>query len=707
MSLNIYSPCPGGGSEKIKFCCPDLFPELEKIIRMIEGDQLAACLQHIERLREQPKNRDRKCLLAYQVSLLREIEKNEEAKNLAGYFLEKFPDNQVALAESAISKATDDMPGAMDLLQRSLAAAKGKLLWQICTAIEVLGNAFIDINRWIPARALLRFLLLVKKNEDISEKIIDLLNSPAIPLLLKEDLIAPAQPENAPWKERFQSACSSLAFGDWRTAEKNLTALADEFSDVPLIWRELTVLRGWLGETDRFVQAAKHYASLDIPREDAAEAEATAMFISEKPLGDSMPILKLSWTVNDAEPLLELLLSDPKLKRVNFDPSQLAGDNAPPPKAIFTVFDRPEPTDLENITAFSMPRLVGQLCLFGRQTDCEARLELLGVAAMEVAQIKKAIAELAGDLLATDEKVEELSTIPATVVFMNTRWRPPIELDRMRLIEMRTEFIRSALFNRWTELKLGALDGLSVKEAAADPRYHVKLQGALLVLQHYLDQNQLPIDLNQLRAELGLAVLEPIDYQADTKAFVPLARLHRLNLESLPDDELLKQYNRAVGYSHRSAVVKFAAEIVKRPSLAEKSEKLLAYMSLVHASDDFDKALEYIQAGRKIADAIDKSQHAIWDLEELSLRFSRREVPEIARLVNHIKTAHGNEPNILGMLAQMLVEEGVLRPDGSVPSHLLQEEDEEMAMANAEPEPAKLWTPDQETPGGGKLWVPD
>ena len=50
MSIDAYSLCPGGTGKKIKFCCGDFLPELQKIDRMFEGEQYLACLQHIDRL---------------------------------------------------------------------------------------------------------------------------------------------------------------------------------------------------------------------------------------------------------------------------------------------------------------------------------------------------------------------------------------------------------------------------------------------------------------------------------------------------------------------------------------------------------------------------------------------------------------------------------------------------------------------------------
>ena len=62
MALDPYSPCPGGTGKKIKFCCTEFLPELEKLQRMVEGEQCAGALETIEKLAE--KYPDRACLLA-------------------------------------------------------------------------------------------------------------------------------------------------------------------------------------------------------------------------------------------------------------------------------------------------------------------------------------------------------------------------------------------------------------------------------------------------------------------------------------------------------------------------------------------------------------------------------------------------------------------------------------------------------------------
>src|SRR5688500_16887380 len=67
MPFDSYSACPGGTGKKIKFCCSDLIGELEKVQRMIEGEQFVACLDHVAKLDTTHPNRP--CLLSWKLLL--------------------------------------------------------------------------------------------------------------------------------------------------------------------------------------------------------------------------------------------------------------------------------------------------------------------------------------------------------------------------------------------------------------------------------------------------------------------------------------------------------------------------------------------------------------------------------------------------------------------------------------------------------------
>ncbi len=171
------------------------------------------------------------------------------------------------------------------------------------------------------------------------------------------------------------------------------------------------------------------------------------------------------------------------------------------------IFDRPAVELADEVSAQSMPNYLGQLFLFGRQTDRDARLEIPNVTAAELSQIKTILNELAGQWLQGQEKTQEIGTASATEDLLQPKWRPPLQLKPQQFHAILAEYRRDAVLNRWTDMKLGSLDGLTPRQAAADPKYRIKLLAAIMVLQFHADQLRWSFDLNELRHQFGPADL--------------------------------------------------------------------------------------------------------------------------------------------------------------------------------------------------------
>ena len=222
-------------------------------------------------------------------------------------------------------------------------------------------------------------------------------------------------------------------------------------------------------------------------------------------------------------------MSDPRIVPLPLNPSNYySEEGAPPPKAAFMIFDRPAVESTEGLTYQSMPMFIVQLFLFGRQTDREARLQLVGATAPELPKIKALFNESFGQWLSGDEKIEEIATASATMDMLQPKWRPPVQLKQPQLHAILEEYRRDAILNRWPDMKLGVLDGLSPSQAAADAKYHIKLPAAIMVLQFYADSLHWSFDLNHLRGRLGLPTLGPIEAPPGQVNQIPLVRLARV-----------------------------------------------------------------------------------------------------------------------------------------------------------------------------------
>jgi hypothetical protein len=533
-----------------------------------------------------------------------------------------------------------------------------------------------------------------------------------IPLLLRDDSVILPCPDNATWKDRFVDALEAVALGDWQTAADRFAAIAADMPTEALVWHNLATLRGWLADNTGCIEALHRYAAIRATEadglDDAVEAEAKAMFLSEYPLGDRVDIYKLAWTVSDVEKAQEAILSSSRFRSIPFDPAQFHDGETPPPKGAYMLLDRPMPEGAEGLNLATVPRLLGQALLFGRQTDREARLDVMGVAGDELQIVKDMINETAGDAVQSQPTEEVVGHWSASQKLLRAGWQPPRGTTPEQLRAMMEQHRQEAIFDRWPDMKLGVLDGRTPRDASKDDGYRIRLLAAILVMDYWSGQLPGEVDFNALRSQLGLPIQEPIDSQKKPVVELPVVRLGRLNPETLSDQDLLMAYYRSTAFAIRPVLRKFAKAILDRPSLAESEERLHAYATLARNEEDLSRALDYVDQGRRAAEA-KKESSATWDLMELSLRFAAQDGKESMRLIQHLHDKHIEEPGVGETLTRMLVEVGLLRPDGTP---ALGPDGPASAMAAEAPasESSGLWTPDSAESsggGGGKLWTPE
>ena len=715
MPIDPYSPCPGGTGKKIKFCCPDLHVELEKIQRMLEGDQRAACLEHIESL--EPKYPDRACLLSIKAMLQAQLGTEGKATETIARFVQKHPENPVALAEKATLAATSEgAVAAVGLLQDALEKSPDQVPPAVYDALGTVAQALVAENHLIAGRAHLALQIGMggAKDERPISLLVQLNGMPRVPLLAKQDFALRKAPDDALWKNSFTAAMDPAMRGAWRLAEKNLVELAAKTGDWPEISFNTAVLRSWLADMSGAVEAWRKFAAADVPLDDAVEAEALAQLL-DADTTDLVDLVTVEYGVKDVEACHARLTADPRSPRMNLDLARFAGDDEPPPKDAWWLVDRTIPESGKDLTIDQVPSIVGHAFLFGKQTDRDARLELIAYRT-DLPAAQAAISDVVADTLGDAGAQQVASQTSAVQHMLSWNWRLPDDTPQEKRLALIDEKRAKTLLEEWPETPRKILGDRSPSQAAGHQKYRIKLLASILLLELATQQSGADFDFNKLREKLKLPTLGTIVPETARTSDISLARLGRIDAAKLPDEQLLLFYQTADHFRHIVALKTLAQEVLARGSLDTKVDKSEVYGVLAQIEPDTDKALDYLDRARQAAESAKKST-APWDLAELAMRIARGDLADADRLLQHIRSEHIREPGVSQALFQILVDAGIVSPDGRPTAAAAaaagaagQEAPAVVAPGAAAPEPGKIWTPGSEPPAGEKksaLWTPD
>jgi hypothetical protein len=563
--------------------------------------------------------------------------------------------------------------------------------------------------------------MIARDDQEPLQTLVRINGSPSIPLLFKQDQPWAECPADAPWKSRFDEAMAPVKKGRWADTAEQLAALAADFPKEPALWRNLSIIRDWLADPEGCVEALRNYAALDVPQDDAVEAEALALLKTEKGFGDEYDLLKIDYEIKDADQLAAVFSTNDRAQQVPVDYHPV-DENDVAPKTMFVLVDRPAPDSAENLDPKDIPQVVGRAMLFGRQTDKAARLAISGVSSAKLDDLKSFIKDVAGEEIVGEPEQDTLGQRSRTQDLLRRPWYLPRDITQAQIRDLMDRHTESALLEQWPQMKLGCLEDKTPQEAAADPALKNRVSALVLVLETTIDVTDGGFDFNSLRTKLNLSEAGSIDpdlLETDPLApetppieILPLVRLARVEVKKLSDKILSDGYRRSVAFHADKAIRKFGQEILARSSFEGKDEETEVLGRLCHLETDVDKRLGYVDRGRKSAEAANKSC-AMWDLLELPIRLERNETEEMSRLVQHIQAKHINEPGVGEALVQFLVQIGAIRPDGTtagMPAQAAPGAPGPQEPLAAQPESDKLWTPDGDSGGGGKekpsLWTP-
>lgn len=686
MPINPYGLCPGGTGKKVKFCCRDLMGELDKIQLILDGDQTQAALDYVEQLdRRFP---GRACLLGTKATLEQVLNRSGDAERTVDQLLASHPNNPVGLAFRAILEAMrGNVQTAIQLVHAAMIGRDTPLPGVVYRALRSIVIVLAETGYMVSALAHATLHLQLRpEDEEALSTYLSLFGSGAIPLALKNvgDGFE-ACPEGAVWKARFDAARSAANRARWAEAERRYTELAAEVNDVPAIWRNLARLRGYLADHPGAVAAWRRASALPIPLREAVDAELMAQLLDSVPVSPLIDVLEVSYPVSDSDALIARLGTESYVRAVSFEWNDR---DTPPPRAAFHLLDRPMPTTGANVSEPEIANAIGSFLVFGRRTDQGPVLEL-HIERDQLAAAGLRLTAITGGLLGEpggERVIEKTNSIRRAFTFRGVL---PPDLPIERAKEIIQEHQLRAISEFLPTIALPLFGGRSLEQAAANPEDQIRVLAYVHFLESTATMRSLARGFERLRDRLGLPRDPMVSPRETPLEALPLTRWKNLKIDELSDEELERAWRRA-NVCHAVAAVRPLSEaVLSRPGLADGVPATEVFAALVKLEDEEAEALEFIARGRE-ADRQAGNSTAVWDLLELPWRLRGGNGAEASRLIKQIERDHSRNADIMGQLAQILFEAGIIDENGRPIARPTQTRPAETRAPES-----RIWTPGQ------------
>jgi len=711
MPLNPYDPCPCGSGKKLKFCCQSISDEMDRAMRLMEGNQPRVALQQLEALAR--KNPNNPWIGTTRALIQIELGEASGARDVLKSLLETHPEHEFSIVlMAAATFQADGLDSAKKAIHRAFQRGAKKFPAMVSGLAATMATILAQRNRLFAAREHLALALRLAPETHRQELFVHLLEfdgDAAIPYPLRGSHALPAvNGQGEEQQKEIRKAQKYAAVGCWNTAADLFQALARAITDSAELWHSVGLCRAWDGEDAQAAEALHRAAQLYADFPAAVECETLAQLFDRNHTTDVIDICTYEAKVESIGRLLTVL--DEQNQFLRFPVSD-RDENAP--VGAYQILDRPKwtGTDFSQLTLETMPKFQAHISIYDADPEANepSSLYLTGDRGADLEQARSLLEAAANGLIEwrTDKPQPEVTgSVPSEAQPLRSRWsvpeRTPVRLSR-QLKQQQWQRIET---EGWPNGPQKCLGGLSPIQAAADPRQKVPLTAAVYVLDALCQQQAHELNLTSTLSRLGLEPLGELTTDESTQLnLLSVMQMHRLPVERLSDPQVVTIVNRALLSRHEGFLYKVLKVALNRPgceSTIDLPRCLRAIVELCAASGRFDEALKWIEFSRS-RPAPDKSAFENqwhWDLTELALRLEDPSDPGLKPLLDRFVNYYSPKvPQMRGYIENMLASFGVPSPWESVSI---------VTASSVAAASSGVWTPDAPAPAANpsKLWLP-
>lgn len=564
MAISPYANCPCGSGKQFKWCCAPYFSYVEKAMAQAERGQHAAAEQTMTQLVEKfPKVPQ---VWAYQANLL---------------FLHEKPEP----ADAAIQKAFDldanfafghwlrglmrlnegEQLGALILFRKTVELLDPNAKELLAQAYTRIGELELSFNRPIAGRvALDRARHLSPESQELRDAFENVFGPESrLPESARREYqFRPAA--DSRWKSAFENA----ATGRLTDALKAMESIAQAEPNDSAAQFNLAIVRAWLGDNARAVEALEKSIANEIDEAKAMEAGALAEVLR---LASG---LEANADYVEHRATLRILNGEAAGNVINGwgQSGRLIVIDANREEGMFTGVILEGVPDLGAGIGTPVARLQCNIFLHG---------DLIRLWNSNRGMLDEIVGELrskAGNGVSEpqfDTDCAKFGDIVADIMVFPTRENADSEQVAQKMRERAREYFEE----NWLRRSLKSLSGSSPLDAANHPNLRKRLPGLIRFLDECLtgvaprEEGKAPTpiyDFDRLRRKLGLSTAPRAEGAAVDFDTLGAAELGGLKAETLTDDQVAQAFRAALRLDALDLASGFARQAAGRASIADR-----------------------------------------------------------------------------------------------------------------------------------------
>lgn len=664
MDLSANSFCPAGKDCRIRDCgCRDLVPDLQKILKMLSGNQTVAAWERMQQMCN--KFADRECINTLGSTMSFQCGTDQDTAVRVDTYLKQFPESDNALCLSAaLSAKSGHAFAAVEKLQ-SVKHFRLRDLTDL--TLGLIQSALLKEGASFAFAAHYRLARVLRLSDEASEEMFQGLHP-----LYREPSLWQEFPAGMYDSQTVEILKDEFVTGKWRKAAERIQNLLETSPRDSLLWYRLGACFANLGDTEGASQAWRECVAVDNEFQRQVVVQALQILVNLP----TEPLFVCTVPLNDHHRAIELLSGHPHLRNDRSDRADKGHA-----KALFVYRGCPKVESPQSY--LDLPAHLVPVFVYGKTTSEPGRIEFSAVGQDELDEVLQQLQAILGEVAQGDVSQVEWKREPC--VLLKNRVAESEEMDLPKLL---VDYLSA----EWTESPCPLLGGDTPADVAKDPSRQIELAAVILLIEKELDALQL--NLNALRTQLGVPERTP--YKLADPRDVPFeVDLDLYDLSDVDSEWLERRFYLCVVDKYMAGVFHLAEEIRERG--VYRSDEELAYVFSLeldraeNPSELFEEAIE-IAARNEISPAI-----CLLSIGNFALFNQNGELLEA--VVSYLFEHHRNEPRVAEWLQ-------------GVASML----DQLSSMAQQAPnrpssQPEGLWTPEGSTASQNasesKLWLPD